>query len=359
MTTRLKILSPGMLSSVQDFGRSGYSGDGVPRSGAADPVAMRIANALVGNEQACPVIEFRYMGPKVTVTGGSMRLGLGSQAGGTVMRAATQETETVKPWQSITLYENDILSILPLQGEASGYLSIEGGMDIAPVLGSAATYARAGLGGVDGQPLRADQEIALKKQAAAVQPERIVSTPFEREAGRFRVILGPQDDYFAPEVLNSFCDQPYRVSKDADRMGIRLEGTSLTHLAEKGSDIISDGLLPGSIQVPGNGQPIILFADCQTLGGYPKIATVISADYHRLGQVLPGDDIVFQVVSLEQAQDLRRDLEKQVLRSIRSIKDFYGEGAIDLKALYDENLIGGAVDALNPGHFPGHLEDDA
>ncbi|KLN60385.1 hypothetical protein WH96_11560 [Kiloniella spongiae] len=359
MAAVLKILSPGILASLQDEGRRGYAGFGVPRSGAADSLSLQLGNALVGNAAFETAIEFRFLGPKVTVESGRLRLGLAGDVTAEHKGADGGDSVSIKPWQSVTLDEGDVLTVDPLKNGATGYLTIEGGFDLAPVLDSRSTYARAKLGGVNGLPLQAGDRIPTKLPHPRDGLERIVSDPISTSTKIIRVLAGPQDDYFSEVEISKFTGGSYKVSSDVDRMGIRLEGPELESLPEKGSDLISDGIVPGAIQVPGSGQPIILFVDCQTIGGYPKIGAVITADLPLLGQLMPGNEIGFQLVSLEEAQAARKTRKSELERAISSVQDYFGEGVMDLKALYEVNLIGGVVNASLTGHFPGHLEGGA
>ncbi|WP_120496808.1 biotin-dependent carboxyltransferase family protein [Kiloniella sp. EL199] len=356
MAAVLKILSPGILASLQDEGRQGYAGFGVPRSGAADSLSLQLGNALVGNTPFETAIEFRFLGPKVIAEGGRIRLGLAGDVTAEHKFADSGESIAIKPWQSLTLDDGDVLAVDPLKDGATGYLTVEGGFDLAPVLDSCSTYARARLGGVNGLPLQAGDKIQTKQLHPQDGLERIVSDPISTLTKTIRVLAGPQDDYFSEVEISKFIGGHYKVSSDVDRMGIRLEGPELEPLPEKGSDLISDGIVPGAIQVPGSGQPIILFVDCQTIGGYPKIGVVITSDLPLLGQLVPGNEICFQLVSLEEAQAARKARKSELERAISSIQDYFGEGVMDLKALYEVNLIGGVVNASLTGHFPGHLE---
>ncbi|MFD2206504.1 biotin-dependent carboxyltransferase family protein [Kiloniella antarctica] len=352
----LKIISPGIVSSIQDQGRRGYAGFGVPRSGAADSVAMQIGNALVGNDPFVPAIEFRFLGPKVVAEKGRLRLGLAGNITAELTLAENGEKQSLSSWQTVNLNEGDVLSVSSLESGATGYLTVEGGIELTPILESYSTYARAKLGGVNGLPLQAGDKITAKLDASRDGMEKIVNLPPNLDVKKVRVMLGPQEDYFTESEIGKFSNEVYKVSPDVDRMGIRMEGVELLPRPEKGSDLISDGLVPGSIQIPGSGQPIILFVDCQTIGGYPKIATVITADLPVLGQLVPGDNIRFELVSLSQAQAALREQSLVIQTAIESISEYFGEGVMDLKALYQANLIGGVVDANKSGHFPGHLE---
>ncbi len=357
MSALLKILSPGLLASIQDRGRIGYGSFGVPRSGAVDPVMLRLGNALVGNDPFEPAIEFRFMGPTVTAMEGSINLGLACYARGELMEFSTQEKKPVSPWQTVTLNEGDILKIFPLDIGATGYITVEGGLDLTPVLESCSTYARAKLGGVRGEVLQNNDTLKVKQSVGCRDCEKIMTLPVPITEDPLSILPGPQEDHFSEQEFAGFLAHSFKVGSDVDRMGIRLEGRKIEALAEKGYDLISDGLVNGAIQIPGSGQPIVLSADCQSVGGYPKIATIISSDLNRLGQLVPGQQISFRKVDLQTAHALHREKEKTIETAIGSIRNYYGEGAVDLMALYENNLVGGVVDAQKPGHFPGHLEE--
>jgi biotin-dependent carboxylase-like uncharacterized protein len=208
-------------------------------------------------------------------------------------------------------------------------------------MGSLSTYARAGIGGFEGRKLQANDSLPLKLDHAPPSEERKLAAPFDYGQGPVRVVWGPQEDSFSEQGRATFIGADYRVSKEADRMGIRFEGPTIEH--SKGADIISDGIGPGAIQVPGAGLPIVLLADRQTVGGYPKIATVASVDLPRLGRLLPGQTVRFTAVTVEEAEKLRRDQEARLARAIADFQPARPAGGIDLARLYEENLIDGVV----------------
>ena len=187
----------------------------------------------------------------------------------------------------------------------------------------------------------------LARDTAPARDEKKLARPFDYGSGPIRVVWGPQDDAFQPtRGRRTFIDSEYRVSKEADRMGIRFEGPTIEHAVavdKGGADIISDGIAPGAIQVPGAGLPIVLLADRQTVGGYPKIATVASVDLPRLGRLLPGQAVRFAAVTVEEAEALRRDQEARLARAIADLQTARPPGGIDLAKLYEENLIDGVV----------------
>jgi allophanate hydrolase len=166
------------------------------------------------------------------------------------------------------------------------------------------------------------------------------------------VVLGPQDDYFTPEAVHAFLNTPYRVTAAIDRMGARLAGQALGHVPCKGAEIISDGVVPGAIQVPGDGQPIVLLQDAQTVGGYPKIATIVSADVPVVATAMPGDCIHFKGVPADAAADYSRAAAARLQQLLRRIIPVDTKPKMNLRALYTTNLISGAVDCLAPDHFP-------
>ena len=205
---------------------------------------------------------------------------------------------------------------------------------------------RAGVGGFQGRKLGAGDALPLARESAPIGDELKLGHPFDYGNGPIRIVWGPQEDYFSEEGRQTFVESEYRVSKEADRMGIRFEGPVIEHAVavdKGGADIISDGIGPGAIQVPGAGLPIVLLADRQTVGGYPKIATVASVDLPRLGRLLPGQAVRFAAVTVEEAEKLRRDQEARLQRAIAGLVVARPASGIDLVKLYEENLIGGVI----------------
>lgn len=342
MTACLTLVSPGLQASLQDRGRLGFGSCGVPRSGALDPVSLRLGNALVGNDPYDAAIEFRMLGPTIRLETGSARIGLACHADAELIEGRSGFSYPVRPWQSVRMEAGDSLRVGALKQGATGYLTVKGGIDIPPVLGSRSTYSRAGLG----PSLSAGSTFPLRQASQPMDADRIVTAPPISRPDRLHILPGPQDDYFSEAEIERFLSNTFTASASIDRMGIRLEGTKITPLDDKGSDLISDGLVHGAIQIPGNGDPIILGADCQSVGGYPKIATIITADLHHLGQILPGSKIHFAAVDLQKAQSLLKSLEASVQSGIDSIQPFHGSGKIDMHILYSANLIDGMIDAL-------------
>jgi len=298
MNGLVEVVNAGIANSLQDAGRIGFRHMGIAVSGCLDPWLARCANALVGNDADCACIEIRAAGPSLAVLNGPLRFALAGAAMATRVSAEGDETE-VLPWQSVTLETGDELQV-GFQPGGTAYLAVSGGFATPVQLGSRSTYLRAEIGAAIAFGLQIPCALATGPERAAV--------PWPVGTGPVRVMPGPQDDHFTPAALEDFLAGEYRVTPQSDRMGLRLEGKALVHRSPAAADIVSDGVTPGVIQVPANGQPIILLADCQTVGGYPKIATVISADLPRLAQLRPGEAIRFVAVDAAQAAAARADL---------------------------------------------------
>ena len=346
MRSALRVVQPGLQTTVQDLGRTGHQRLGIPVSGALDMVALRAANIVAGNRQEMAGLEIALLGPTLEVEADSVRVALAGGRAEMEITRVSGETERVRPLQSVHLLRGDRVRVGTIGDSAVAYLAIEGGLELAPFMGSLSTYVRGGFGGFEGRALRPGDRLGLSKAAVEVRPElRLEGLALEGLAlgvpSEVRVVLGPQADYFTSDATVTFLDTPYAVSREADRMGLRLEGQVLAHA--KGSNIVSDGIAPGAIQVPGSGQPIVLLADRQTTGGYPKIATVISADLPALGRVKPGAVIRFKAVSVAEAQAARRALEAEIngLAGRRVVVRAQG---LDVEQLYAANLVSGVVD---------------
>lgn len=342
MSARLNILQPGPQTSVQDLGRLGYQAYGVPVCGALDPIALRLANRLVGNEEGAAALECRLAGPSAEAQGGGVRLALtGTDA--TIDVTSEGQTTTYPAWRAIDVPEGATFRVGALRGSGCAILAMAGGIDVPPVLGSRATDLKGRFGGHEGRALASGDRLTIGGMPDGSCLELPAPPPLAF-AGTLRVVLGPQADAFTEDGLNTFLGTGFRVSREADRMGMRLEGTPLAFTT--GADIVSDGIATGSIQVPGSGLPIVLLADHQTIGGYAKIATVISADLAVAGRLLPGAEIRFAAVSVAEAEEARRAQERDLARLIDSLAPVRAVARIDEQALFSENLISGVVTAL-------------
>jgi len=304
----LEILQAGPFTTVQDLGRPGWGSIGVPVGGAADAPSLRIANRLVGNPEAAAGLEMTLAGPRISFAADTWVALTGS-------RFVAAVGEDPAPHATAFLVRiGQTLSIGRTLEGARAVLAVRGGIDVPVVLGSRSTFVAGGLGGFDGRPLRRGDRLStaaidVGARARAV-PERLV--PFHAGDAVLRVILGPQIDAFSDEARETLLTGTYRVSTLADRTGLRLEGPRIAH--HGAADLLPEGVAPGGIQVPANGQPIVLGCDHPTTGGYAKIATVIAADLWRIGQAKPGDRLRFAAVEVSEARALYRRQE-ELLRS--------------------------------------------
>ena len=348
MTATVEVVSPGALSTLQDLGRPGWRRHGVPGCGALDPALLRIANVLAGNAEGAAAIEFFVAGPTLKALDEPVQLGFAGDFSLTLVRANGERTQ-LDSWRSVTLWPGDTLRAGSPRNSRCGVVAVRG--LVAPlVLGSASTYMRALLGGYGGRALAACDKLsasAMPLKAGMVPTEQILRRPRAPERGAMRVVLGPQADHFDAAALASFFGSEYQVSTEVDRMGVRLQGPALLH-NDRGGEIVSDATVPGSIQVPGNGLPIVLLADGQTAGGYPKIATVISADLPRLAVAAVGTPLRFESVTVAQAEVLAREHEAGLRRLLSAIEPLALDGDVDLHAMYNANLVSGMIDAFDP-----------
>ena len=332
----LEVLSVGPMLSVQDQGRQGYRSSGVSPSGPMDPPSLALANRLCGNPDRAAALEFAVLGGKfraerplrIAVTGGDCDLRLGTTA------AAVNETHRLEAGET--------LSIGALRGTAWGYLALSGGIDTPLVLGARATHLRFGLGGLEGRVLKPGDRLPLGPETGPGPLLRPATLPAAATADTpIRLVLGPQDAHFAPEVLDLLTSEPFVVSAKRDRMAAVLDGPNLPAIG--GHDIISDGAVPGAIQVPGSGKATVLMAECQTTGGYPKIATVISADLPRLAQFPTGTAFRFAVVDRNAAEQAAR-AQASALQALLDRLQVKPGGTLTTEFLLSRDLVGGIYD---------------
>ena len=336
--SRLIVSGIGPASSVQDGGRYGAQRYGLTPSGALDRLALAAANCLVGNQPFAAAVEIGPFGAAFAAHGGAVRVALAGAPRSVDIGGRAVAFET-----SMTVADGETLTLGFTKGASFSYLAIEGGIAGEPTFGSLAVNARAGLGSPFPRPLQSGDEFQVK--AASGASERRIELPASTK-GPIRVVLGPQDDEFDDNNKALFLDSEWKISATSDRMGYRLEGPVVRH--RDGHNIVSDGTVNGSIQVPGNGAPIVLMADRGTSGGYPKIATVISADFGRFAQIPAGTIFRFKAIPMAEAQaaaktfaDLLRSLPER-LREIENIE-------LNIEALQDANVAGSAVSAVDAG----------
>jgi biotin-dependent carboxylase-like uncharacterized protein len=303
MAETFHILNPGMLTTIQDLGRIGYGQYGIAVSGAMDRFAFHAANLLVGNDPDAAGLEITLHRLKVAalrtvrvaITGADM--------------CPTLDGNPLPMWETLEVPADSTLLFKTIGKGARAYLAVQGGLDAPVRLGSRSTQQKALLG----KPLQKGDRLRTLPSGNDPSfrkiPQQWIPT-YSKEAD-IRVVMGPQDDAFTERGIQTFLSQPYTITSQSDRQGYRLEGPPVDHVS--GADIISDPILPGSVQVPGNRQPIIMMVDAQTTGGYAKIACVIRPDIDVLAQMLPGRKVRFRKLTIEQAHDVLRREEKRFL----------------------------------------------
>jgi antagonist of KipI len=320
-----EVLNPGILTTVQDLGRFGFSQFGVPPSGALDAFSLRVGNLLAGNDEGEAGLETTIIGLKlkaladvvVSITGGNL--------------SPLLNGEPLEMWRAHLLVEGDLLTFKGVRSGCRAYVAIGGGIAVSGVMGSKSTFLSGGFGGLEGRALRKGDLLYTEDRP----------TPFSRIGIRFssdwipllekdtlvKVIPGPQDHHFTLAGLQTFQSSTYRVTPRSDRMGIRLEGPRIERRPDVEESIISESLVPGNIQVPGDGKPLIILNESIT-GGYTKIATVISTDLPNVAQLKPGDRIRFEIVSIGEAHRLLREQESRITEFKERLpgrREFFGK----------------------------------
>jgi antagonist of KipI len=280
------------------LGREGFGLIGVSPSGAADPVSLRIGNRLVGNPQGVAALEMTLVGGVFKFEQESVIAVTGADFGPCLNGV------TLPMWTSVQIQEGQTITFGPSRSGARAYLCIQGGIAVEPFLGSASTHVLSGLGGFEGRALRKGDRLELGAASSPFHKRSVSPKALESLQPRktIRVTDGPQSDWFGDSAWNIFTESMFRVTEQSNRMGIRLEGPLIP--MDGSREMITEGVSLGAIQVPASGQPIILFVEQQTTGGYPKIANVISADLHSLGQLRPRDAIHFERIDMNEARAL-------------------------------------------------------
>ncbi|WP_082233294.1 biotin-dependent carboxyltransferase family protein [Halobacillus massiliensis] len=304
----IKVIKDGLLTSIQDLGRTGYQKYGVISSGSMDTYAHRIANILIGNEEKAATIEITLLGPEIKFEEDALI----SLCGGDL--SPQINGKNIRMWKPIYIEKGATLKFGKPRSGCRAYLAIAGGLDIPEVMESQSTYLRAELGGFKGRALSSGDEILFQSSLSKEQKQFVEGKGFTESKWMVSssmipdysprpvvsIIEGPQFDWFDEISQKSLFTEPFKVSSQSDRMGYRLNGPSLS-LEEK-KELISEAVAFGSIQVPADGNPIILLADRQTTGGYPKIGQAASVDLPAITQVKPGEQISFKKITLEEAQ---------------------------------------------------------
>lgn len=311
----ITVLNPGLLTTVQDMGRTGYQQFGVSVSGVMDPRATSIANILVGNHEGEAVLECTMLGPQlrfdaancIAITGGDL--------------GPTLDGKPIPNYCAVSVEAGQVLRFTGPKTGCRAFIAFAGGLDVPVVMGSRSTYMKAKIGGLEGRKLAKDDVIAFrapKTQLKNMKDRNLYPEFVPRDVYTVRVVMGPQDDAFTDAGVKTFLSETYTVTPEFDRMGCRLEGAVVEH--KESGDIISDGIAFGAIQVPSAGKPIIMLADRQTTGGYTKIANVITADFRIIGQLKAGDKVRFEKVSIAHAQDALLT-QRAALRLLRKSVD--------------------------------------
>lgn len=302
----IKVITPGMLSTIQDGGRKGFAAMGFNASGVMDVRSYHIANALVGNFTDEAVIEMTYLGGSfkflesnyIAITGADMSPKL--------------DGVPVEMYTTVFVKQDETLTFSAAKSGMRAYIAVRGGIDVPVIMGSRSTNLKCKLGGLDGRPLKAGDIVPCRDIYDEFHKHLIHSAPkedFGSDEITVRVLLGPQDDYFTDHGIKTFLNSTYTVTNESDRMGCKLSGEKIEY--KNTVDIISDGIVFGSIQIPRTGNPIIMLADRQTTGGYAKIATVISVDLPLLAQARPGTKVRFELIDRQKAERLLKQEQKE------------------------------------------------
>ncbi len=307
----LKVISPGFLTTVQDLGRFGFAHLGVSPAGAADRCALLWGNLLVNNPASASALEMTLIGGAFEFEAGSLIAITGANCD------ARLDNEKIPQWTSTRVRPGQALQCSAMTSGARAYLCIHGGIHVPMVMGSASTHLQTGIGGWQGRQLKKGEVLAIAEtRVAETFRQRTVRpglTDYMGERSILRVTPGPQRDFFSNQALRLFSSTPYMISESSNRVGLRLKGETIAR--ERTKEMITEGVALGAIQVPPDGQPIILFVEHPTTGGYPKIANIISADLCRAGQLRPRDEVHFQFVSIDEAIELLRHQDAQFIQN--------------------------------------------
>jgi antagonist of KipI len=299
----IQVAKPGFFTTVQDLGRYGYTHVGISPAGVADPMSFRIGNLLVGNNENAPALEMTLLGATlefderaiIAITGADCECKAGP--------------DRLPPNAPVEVAAGTVLQCGSMMTGARCYLAIQGGFDVPSVMGSASTFVAARFGGFQGRRLQSGDTLQVRKDGSSpVRSLRSGALESPQSRGLLRVTRGAHQDWFGPEAFATLFSNPYIVSEQSNRTGLRLKGETVRPREQ--AELLTDGIPLGAIQVPQDGQPIILFVDQQTTGGYPKIANVIAADMHRVGQLRPRDEVRFAEMTIPEAIEMLREQEQ-------------------------------------------------
>ena len=311
-----EILRAGINTTFQDRGRFHMQHFGVTPGGCMDLDSFSIANALVGNSLNEGVLEFAYQGPLLKLIKGRTKIAMTGNVLFQIIKS-NEEKLMGECNRTYILEEGDQIDILATKQSAYGYMALEGGFDVKPFCKSVSILSRAQIGPNEGKKIKINDKINIRTNS---QNKKNYSTKIlKKNKNIIRVLKGPQFDYFSKESQKDFFSKEYKISNLTDRMGMRLEGTIMKNVVS--ANIRSEGITKGAIQVPADGQPIILLTDYPTIGGYPKIANVTSVDYNLLIQKTPGAKIFFKLIELHEAEQLYKEHLNSILEIIKNIKE--------------------------------------
>ena len=313
MNNLFSIIRAGINTTFQDNGRANLYHIGIPFSGAMDNRNYLLANKLVQNDLNNPVIEFAYQGPHLKYMGERINIAI---TGDITFKIRSKTSEiNGNCYETYEINNEDEIDILSTNKSVYGYLSLSGKLDVNYQWGSCSTNTKSNIGANNGKKLQDEQNIKVEKIDKDFRKKKL--NYLNSKIEKIRVVKGTNFDYFSQTAINNFFNKEFKVSKLSDRMGMRLEGPQLENI--KNTNIKSEGLIKGVIQVPGDGNPIIMLSDHGTIGGYPKIAVIISADYDRLVQLAPGTKIKFQQVELSDAETLFKMYEMETQNLLNQI----------------------------------------
>jgi UPF0271 protein len=314
--TYLEILRPGINSSIQDKGRNHLYHIGITISGAMDQRIFALSNALVSNDLNEGVIEFAYQGPLLKLKNGSINFVITGNVIFNILRK-NSVIEEGKCFQNYLLEHEDQIDIITAKNSVFGYLAVEGGFQINKVWDSYSVNTKAKVGPNNGEKFSSSEKIYIKKSKVKNFINKKIN--YEKSLDKnIKIIKGTNFDYFSEEAKNKFFKEEFLVTNLSDRMGMRLEGPKLNNIVN--TNIKSEGLVKGVVQVPADGNPIILFSDHGSIGGYPKIAVVITVDHDKTAQLIPGSKIKFKEVNLDEAEELFKSYFNETKNYLEQIK---------------------------------------
>ena len=332
----------GLLSTIQDAGRFNLRHLGIPWSGCLVPAWQKIANALTGNPHNQSIIEVWEGGFEITIAEDSARFALCAHDNVDATLSNGRQSIQIQPNRSYQAPAGSSIQIKSTGDYRHAVIAFSG-LSVSDHLGSTSTYAKAGLGGLSGTALQAGDEITVSTIDNTPELQCNHSLLSTYNDCNLRIVLGPQQDHFSEEGIDNLLNGDFTLGTDADRMGVRLSGPAVHHRDAAAKDIVSDAIVPGSIQVPGTGQPIVLLSDAHTAGGYPKVATVLSIDQPKLGLRRAGTCFTFKAISIDEAIDAVRMQDQQINEAIESLTPVVNT-SLSTADLLKHNLIDGVVD---------------